>query len=77
MKNENYIGNSVQILFLIWFFNFTPLFSALILLVVQQEGHPASKSWVLACWWPFDENLVWLQVWSNFFLHMVDLIGHG
>jgi len=28
MKNENYIGNSVQILFLIWFFNFTPLFSA-------------------------------------------------
>ena len=26
-------------------------FSALTLLVEQQEGHTACKSWVLVCWW--------------------------
>jgi len=26
-------------------------FSALTLLVGQQEGHPACKNWVLVCWW--------------------------
>jgi len=26
-------------------------FSALTLLVGQQEGHPAHKNWMLVCWW--------------------------
>ena len=41
---------------LLWFFLFA--FSALMLLVGRQEGHPVCKKWE---WWV----LAWLSMWSE------------
>jgi len=47
---ENYVAQSTFLSIDYFSCHYFP-FSALTLLVGQQEGHPACKNWVFVCWW--------------------------
>ena len=66
-----------------WFFctvqifllTYLTAYSALMLLVGWQEGHPACKNWVLGCWHSYLSGARWTCIWP--FLVSADLGSPG